>query len=135
MPAADPCDAETILVSIVHGSTYLGIAVGFAYEETHDDVVIRGEGVPGPSCVGEVSANLVCTADFLVPPPITPTSQTAASLVITTKQADTGTKTHTLANMLPRGFAVEMNRDAPPLRYRQRFIHKGNLTSSPVSYG
>ena len=132
MAAANPCDAPILIVSATHGSTQLGMAVGFSFEYSIERVVIPAEGVTGPSCRGIVRRDLVAVVDFLVKGPIEPDA-TAASLVIVTKDSDGDSITDTLTTMIPDGFAKEMNRDAPPGRYRQRFVHKGAMSSNPVS--
>jgi hypothetical protein len=125
---ADPCDAETLLVSVTHGGTALGIAIGFSYEHSVQDVVIRDEGVTGPSCRGVIQQDLSASCEFLVAPPIAADTG-PSSLVITTKKANGNTRTHTLAYMKSRGSSQQMNRDAPPAVFTQQFV----LVSDTVS--
>jgi len=132
MAAAAANQAEVLLVSATWNDVRLGIVVGFSFEEALQDVVIRGEGVTGPSSRSPVARDLVCTLSFLVQPPIPPILDgcTPADLVITTQLADCTTQlTHTLHNMVPRGFAHSMNRDAPPAIWSQSFAHQSDMTS------
>lgn len=126
--AADPCDAEILLVSVLHGATRLGVSIAFSYNWSVSDVVIRDEGVTGPTCRGIVRQDLDASVEFLVQPPIVPDTG-PASLVISTQRANGNARTHTLANMKSRGFSQQMNRDAPPSVYSQQFV----LVSSTVS--
>lgn len=126
--ASDPCNSETLLFSITHGGVAYGLPIAVSYELSVQDVVIRGEGMIGPSCRSIIGADLTCVCSFLVKPP--QASDTGpASLVITTFLGDGGTRTHTLASMVTRGFAYEFNRESPPAMYRQAFAHVGNMQS------
>lgn len=132
MAAANPCDAAILIVSATHGATQIGMAVGFSFEYSIERIVIPAEGVTGPSCRGIVRQDLVAVVDFLVKGPIEPNTG-PSSLVIVTKDSDGDSITDTLATMIADGFAKEMNRESPPGRYRQRFVHKGAMSSNPVS--
>lgn len=129
--AASPCDAEVLFVSVVHGAFRYGIPISISYELTVQDVVIRGEGVVGPSCRGIVAKDLVAVCTFLVKPP-QDSDVTLADLVITTTMADGGTRTHTLADMTTRGYAYEFSRDNPPAIYRQTFVHTSDMSVNGV---
>lgn len=128
---ADPCDAGVLLISVTHGATPLGVATRFNFEHSIERLVLRGEGKVGPSCRPIIARDVVALVDFLVKGPIVP--DISASLVIVTKDSDANTITDTLTTMLSDGYAKEMDRDAPPARYRQRFVHKGGMDSDPIS--
>jgi hypothetical protein len=134
MAAPNACDASVLVVSAVWGTSALGICTGIAFECTVQDVVVRGEGVTGPTCPAAVVTDLVAVVDFLVGPPIDPieNKDTAASLVFTSTAVN-GSKTDTLASMIPKGFSSSMDRDNPPKKWRQTFRHKGSMASNPVS--
>ena len=125
--ANEPCKAETLLVGVSHGGTAYGVPVAVSYELSVQDVVIRGEGMIGPSCRSIIGADLTAVCSFLVKPP--KASDLTGSLVITAYLADGTNRTHTLLNMVTRGFAYEMNRESPPALYRQSFAHVGNMQS------
>lgn len=135
MAAADPCNAEVLLMSISFKGTQLGVAVGASLDETVQDVTIRGEGKIGPTCRIPVAADLVCTCQFLVKPffdPLAAAAKTPGNLVITThhKTADVVT---TLTNMVPRGFSHVINRDAPPFIWSQTFVQEDSMDTQTVS--
>lgn len=131
MAAANVCDSSILMVSVIHGTFQYGIAIAVSFELTVQDIVLRGEGVVGPSCRGEVAKDLVAICDFLVPPPQN-SNVTKAELVIVTKQADGGTTTYTLKNMTTRGFSTQFNREAPPAIHRQSFCHIGDMSVNGV---
>jgi len=128
---ADPCKSETLMVTVVHGAFDYGVAVAVSYELTVQDVVIRGIGTVGPSCRGIIAKDLVAVATFLVKPPQS-SGVTPASLVITTTAADASAITHTLLSMTTRGFAYEFDRDNPPAKWRQTFVHVGAMSVNGV---
>ena len=128
---ADPCDASVLMVSVVHGGFTYGVAVAVSFELTVQDIVIRGEGVVGPSCRATVAKDLVAVCDFLVPPP-QDSDVTKADLVITTYQGDGGTTTYTLKDMTTRSFSTQFNREAPPAVHRQTFAHVGDMEVNGV---
>jgi len=128
---ADPCHSEVLLATVVHGGFSYGVAVAVSYELSVQDVVVRGEGTVGPACRAIVGKDLTSVCSFLVKPP--QESDTGpASLVITTYLGDGGVRTHTLANMVTRGFAYEFNRESPPALYRQSFVHVGAMSVNGV---
>jgi hypothetical protein len=129
------CDTETILVSAAWAGNALGMAVGFDYSLTVQDIPIRGEDAIGPSCRPVVAADCSASVTFLVKPPIDPIANmnTTGDLVITTRKGAGGDPVvHTLNDMIPRGFAQSMNRDSGPAVYSQAFVHKGNMTANPI---
>lgn len=132
MAAADPCDSDILLVSVIHGTFQYGVAVAVSYELSVQDVVIRGEGVVGPSCRGIVAKDIVAVCTFLVKPPQN-SQVTPANLVITCTQADGGQTVHTVNDMTTRGFAWEFNRDNPPALFRQTFVHVGDMTTADTT--
>lgn len=130
--AANPCTSETLLATVVHGTYNYGVAVAVSYELSVQDVVIRGEGRVGPSCRGIVGKDLTAVVTYLTKgdgaEKYMQASDTGpANLVITAYQANGNTTTHTLANMVTRGFAYEFNRESPPAMYRQSFVHVGDM--------
>ena len=128
---ADPCKAEVLMVSVVHGAFAYGVAVAVSFELTVQDIVVRGEGVVGPTCRAIVAKDLVSVCSFLVKPP--QASDTGPSdLVITTTMGDGGARVSTLKNMVTRGFAYEFNRDSPPALFRQTFVHVGSMAVNGV---
>jgi hypothetical protein len=130
--ASNPCNAVILMASVVHGSTELGIPTNISIEEPREDVIIRGAGKVGPSCRGEVGADLVCVVDFLVKGFIA-VNAAAASLVFTGYDSLGNSVTYTMTNMKPRTQAFEMNRNSPPGTNRQRFAHQGDMDSNPLS--
>lgn len=134
MPAADPCDADLLLVSAIHGSTQLGIVTGFQFGLAADLAKIRGEGVKGPSCIGVKANDYVVVVEFLVAPPVA-VNGAAASLVIVTKKMDgTTSRTHTWVTMRTFEYAREFDRENPEGgRWRQPFIYEGALASDPLT--
>jgi len=129
--AANPCNAETLMVSVTHGAFSYGVPIAISYELSVQDVVIRGEGVVGPSCPAIVAKDLVAVCTFLVKPPQN-SDVTPANLVITNTMADGNVRTHTLASMTTRGFSYEFARDNAPALYRQTFRHVGNMSVNGV---
>ena len=130
--AANPNQAEVLLVSAAWAGTRLGVVVGFSFEEALQDVVIRGEGVTGPSCRSPVARDMVVTLSFLVGPPIDPIANgcTPGDLAIKVQLADCVTQlTHTIKNVLPRGYSHSGNRDAPPFIWTQSFAIQSDMTS------
>jgi len=127
--AADVCNRDDLLVSIVWGTDALGIAVGASFECSIVDEPGRGEGVTGPTCPAVVATDLVAVADFLIKDPIDPIANaiTAKDLVITCKRANQTTVTHTCKSMHPRGYRWAFDRDNPPARWSQTFRHKGSM--------
>ena len=136
MSAASPCDAETILVSATWNGTQLGMVVGYDFSLSIQDIPIRAEDSIGPDCRPVVAGDLSASVTFLVKPPIDPIAHMndTGSLVIVTRKGMGGDPvTHTLATMIPRGFAQSMNRDSGPAVWSQAFVHKGSMTENPVS--
>lgn len=131
---ANPCEAETLLATVVHGAFSYGVATAVSYELSCQDVVVRGEGKVGPSCRAIVGKDLTAVCTFLVKPPQA-SDVTAANLVITCYLASGATRTHTLSNMTTRGFAYEMNRESPPAMYRQSFVHVGDMEVNGTGTG
>jgi hypothetical protein len=132
MAGANPSQAEVLLVSATWNGTRLGVVVGFSYEEALQDVVIRGEGVTGPSCRSPVARDMVATLSFLVGPPIDPIAFgcTAGELDIVVQLADCVTQIdRKIFNTLPRGFSHSGNRDAPPFIWTQSFAIESDMTS------
>jgi len=128
---ADPCASEVLLVTVTHGGFAYGVAVAVSYELSVQDVVVRGEGKVGPSCRAIVGKDLTAVCSFLVKPP--QDSDTGPSnLVISALLGDGGARSHTLANMVTRGFAYEFNRESPPAMYRQSFVHVGDMSVNGV---
>jgi len=127
--AADVCNRDDLLVSIVWGTDSLGIAVGASFECSIVDEPGRGEGVTGPTCPAVVATDLVAVADFLIKDPIDPIANaiTAKDLVITCKRANQTTVTHTCKSMHPRGYRWAFDRDNPPARWSQTFRLKGSM--------
>ena len=126
------CDAQSILVSFVHGSTGLGTPIGIQVEQSLDDVIIRGAGKIGPTCPSLVAGDLILLVDFLEKGHIA-RSASAASCVATYKDGDGDSQTDTWATMLARSVGKTANRDVPPFPYRQRFRHKGDMDTDPWS--
>lgn len=126
------CDAGIILTSVVHGSTALATPTMVQVEQSLDDVVIRNAGKIGPGCRGLVSGDLIELVDFLEKGHIARTAS-AASIVNTFTDSDGDSLLSTLASMLARGVSLEGNRDGPPFRWRQRFPHKGDMDTDPMS--
>ena len=124
MTASSPCDAPILIVSAIHGSTQLGVCVGFSFEWSFERIALPAEGVTYPSCRGIVRQDVVAIVDFIVKAPIAPDTG-PSNLAFVTKDSDGDSITDTLANMKSDGYAKEMNRDAPPGRYRQRFVLVG----------
>lgn len=122
---------EALMVSVIHGTFQYGIAVAVSYELTVQDIVVRGEGVVGPTCRAIVAKDLVAVCSFLVKPP-QDSDVTVADLVITTTTGNGDSRVTTLKNMTTRGFAYEANRDAPPFLYRQTFVHVGSMEVNGV---
>ena len=131
MAASQPCDSDVLLVSVFHGSFQYGVAVAVSFELSVQDVVIRGEGVVGPSCRAIVGKDLTCVCSFLVQPPQN-SNAGPANLVITATTGSGDTVTHTLQNMVTRGFAYEFNRESSPAMWRQSFVHVGNMSVNGV---
>lgn len=133
----NPCLSDVLLASAKWGNVFLGICVGFHFEETVQDVTIRAELSTSPNCRAPIARDLVCTLSFLVPPPVDPVVNgcTANNLVIQCQEADCATcRTYTLATMLPRGYARAFNRDTPPAIFTQTFVFKGSMdTVDPVT--
>lgn len=123
---AEACSSETLLVTVVHDGFSYGVAVAVSYELSVQDVVIRGEGAVGPSCRAIIGKDLTCVCSFLVKPPQA-SDKGPGDLVITSMMGDGNSRTHTLANMVTRGFAYEFNRESPPAMYRQSFVHVGDM--------
>lgn len=131
---ADPCLSEVLMVSVVHGVFQYGVAVAVSYELTVQDIVVRGEGVVGPTCRAIVAKDLVAVCSFLVKPP--QASDTGpADLVITTTMGNGNARVTTLKDMVTRGFAYEFNRDAPPALFRQTFVHVGSMEVNGAGTG
>lgn len=131
MAAADPCDAEVLMVSAAHGATQFGIATDWEFGEEPTDLKIPGEGVLGPTCRPLIRNDALASVGFLVGPPIA--VDTNASLVLTAKQADGGTKAYTITTMKARGYRQVFDRDAPPAKWSQAFAHVGSMATSPIS--
>ena len=130
--AASPNQSEVLLVSGSWNGTRLGIVVGFSYEQALQDVVIRGEGMTGPSCRSPVARDMVATISFLVGPPIDPIANgcTPGELDIVVQLADCTTQiTHKILNVLPRGYSHSGNRDAPPFIWTQSFAIQSDMTA------
>lgn len=128
---ADPCDAPILIVSGTLGGSAWPLVVAYSFEETVERVVIPNEGVVGPSCRGIVRKDLIGTVDFLVKG--AKAIDTNGSAVFTTKDSDGNNVTDTLATMYADGYAHDVDRDRPPGRWRQRIVHKGDMSSDPVS--
>lgn len=132
-----PCLADVLLASAKWGDVFLGVCVGFAFEESCQDVVIRAELSTSPNCRAPIARDVVCTVSFLVPPPVDPVVNgcTPNSLVIQCQEADCVTcRTYTLATMVPRGYARAFNRDTPPAIFTQTFVFEGNMDiSDPIT--
>ena len=129
---ADPCTSQVLMVSVVHGAVAYGVAVAVSYELTVQDIVVRGEGVVGPTCRAIVAKDLVAVCSFLTQPGPQNSDVTAADLVITTTMGNGNAKVTTLKDMTTRGFAFEFNRDSPPALYRQTFVHVGSMSVNDV---
>lgn len=130
--AANPCNSVILFVSVVHVSTELGVPVNISIEESREDVVIRGVGVVGPTCRGEVAADLICLVDFLVKGWIANTA-TKGNLVFTGYDTLGNSVTYTMANMKPRSKAFEFSRNNPPGVNRQRFAVEDSMASDPLT--
>jgi len=126
------CDAPTILVSVTHGGVALGIPISFNYEWVQEDVVVRDAGGISPACRSVIGQDFTCVVDYLVPP-LSPLGLTPASLVISMLDGGGGSVVDTITNMIARGSSQEINRDSPPMIYRQRFVIKNSMTASPVT--
>ena len=124
---ADPCTSQVLMVSVVHGACAYGVAVAVSFELTVQDIVVRGEGVVGPTCRAPVAKDLVSVCSFLTKPGPQASDVGPSDLVITTTMGDGNAKVTTLKDMVTRGFAYEFNRDAPPALYRQTFVHVGSM--------
>ena len=129
---ADPCTSQVLMVSVVHGAVAYGVAVAVSYELTVQDIVVRGEGVVGPTCRAIVAKDLVAVCSFLTQPGPQNSDVTKADLVITTTMGNGNAKVTTLNDMTTRGFAFEFNRDSPPALYRQTFVHVGSMSVNDV---
>ena len=125
--------ADVLLASAKWSNTYLGICVGFSFEESVQDVVIRKELSTSPDARAPIARDLVCTVSFLVGPPVDPVVNgcTPGTLVILTQEADCTTcRTHTLTGMVPRGYVKAFNRDTPPAVWTQTFVFQGSLDTA-----
>ena len=129
---AEPCTSAVLMVSVLHGAVSYGVAVAVSYELTVQDIVVRGEGVVGPTCRAIVAKDLVAVCSFLTQPGPQNSDVDKADLVITTTMGNGNAKVTTLKDMTTRGFAYEFNRDAPPALYRQTFVHVGSMSVKGV---
>jgi len=129
---AEPCTSQVLMVSVIHGAVSYGVAVAVSYELTVQDIVVRGEGVVGPTCRAIVAKDLVAVCSFLTQPGPQNSDVTEADLVITTTMGNGNAKVTTLKDMTTRGFAFEFNRDSPPALYRQTFVHVGSMSVNDV---
>ena len=133
----NPCLSDVLLASAKWGETFLGICVGFAFEESVQDVVIRKELSTSPDCRAPIARDVVCTLSFLVPPPIDPVDNgcTPETITIQCQEADCTTcRTYTLLTMVPRGYSRAFNRDTPPAIFTQTFVFEGNMDETdPIS--
>jgi len=127
---ASACDSEVLMVSVVHGAHAYNVAVAVSYELSVQDVVVRGEGVVGPSCRAIVGKDLTAVVSHLVKPSYD--SDYVGDLVVTAYLGSGATRTHTLKNMVSRGFAYEFNRESPPAMYRQSFAHVGPMKVNSI---
>jgi len=129
---AEPCTSQVLMVSVIHGAVSYGVAVAVSYELTVQDIVVRGEGVVGPTCRAIVAKDLVAVCSFLTQPGPQNSDVDVADLVITTTMGNGNAKVTTLKDMTTRGFAFEFNRDAPPALGRQTFVHVGSMSVKGV---
>ena len=126
------CDAQILLVSVVHTTITYGTPTMLSLEEILDDIAIPAAGVIGPSCLGTVRGDLLAIVEYLEKGHGS-TSAAAGNLVGTYKDAEGDTITDTAANMRARGPAVDANRDSPPFRRRQRLRHVGDMATDPLT--
>jgi hypothetical protein len=125
------CDARVILVSIgVYNAADnhvgviqydLGTPVSFSWEETKLDVPVRAGGVTGPTCRGVIGYDRVIVCEFLEAEPVPPDTG-LYDIKLVTKDGSGATVTEWFDNFMARGFTHEFTRDAPPAKYRQRFV-------------
>jgi hypothetical protein len=125
--------ATDVLISSVSGlSGGSRITVGFDFHFIQDDVIVRGEGVTGPSERGVYKTDAELTIDFLLPPVSTPDAA-PATLTIVDKMTNGSNRTHTFASMKPRGYDLSFNRDNPPATYKQKYVYVGDDASACYS--
>lgn len=123
--------AESLLVSATHNGHAIDTPVGFSWERAADVCEVRGPGKTGPSSIGVVAGALVAIVDFVGKGFMAVGDK--GSLVIVKKTNAGATVTDTLSGMIALAFADQMNRDAPPGVYRQRFVHEGDMDTEPIA--
>lgn len=129
--AGSACDAIVLILSVTHGGADIPMAVGWLWRYSTQRVIIRAQGVTGPSCRPIVGRDVVATIRHLNGPSIAP--DTSGSLVMTGIDGDGDSHAITITTMLADGFGQSVDVNAPPGSYDQDFVHKGNMSSNPVS--
>lgn len=128
---ATPTKAQILIASATWGSA-VGICTGFSYSYTVGRVTVKDEASVEQDARGIVDENVVASVTFLHTP--LTFSETAASLVIVTKNVDGGTTTHTIANVIPDSLTASMDRNSPPGSFTIVFSGKGAQSQPTVVY-
>ena len=131
MPAANPINSEVLINSLTFNGTFLGVVEGYEWESSVAEVVVRGEGVMGPTIRLPYARDLIVVVNFLVRPSI-PVDETIGALIITT-QDGAGAVAHPLGSFKARGSSQQFNRDNPPAHWRQTFAFVGSVVTDPIS--